>query len=190
LALKVSRDTAEILVGALALVAFSLFVVFAFTVNQHAVSGYRLYALYRHIDGLALHADVRLAGIRVGEVAAERLAPHDEARLTLTLRDGVAIPRDSAAIIASDGLLGAKFVKIDPGGDPEMLEPGASFDYVQDSVDFEHLLQRVVQEAEARRKAPLPADAGKNSVPADEGKNSVPADAGKSTAPAGSGKSD
>ena len=180
MALKVSRDTAEVLVGALALVAFSLFVVFAFTVNQHAVSGYRLYALYRHIDGLALHADVRLAGIRVGEVAAEHLAPHEEARVTLTVRDGVEIPRDSAAIIASDGLLGAKFVKIDPGGDPEMLKPGASFDYVQDSVDFEHLLQRVVQEAEKRRKGPPPADAGKNSAPADAGKNSVPAESGKS----------
>lgn len=153
MAAKISREVTEILVGALALLAFALFVVFAFTVNEHAVSGYLLYANYRHIDGLALHADVRLAGIRIGEVSAERLAPHDEARVTITVRSGIEIPRDSAAVIASDGLLGAKFLKIDPGGDPEMLKPGSSFDYVQDSVDFERLLQRVVADAEAKRNA-------------------------------------
>ena len=60
MALKIGRETAEILVGALALAAFALFVGFAFTVNQHAVSGYSLYGIYRHVDGLALHADVRL----------------------------------------------------------------------------------------------------------------------------------
>jgi len=156
LARRVSREMGEILVGAVALVVFSLFVVFAFTVNQHAVSGYTLYAVYRHIDGLALHADVRLAGIRIGEVDGESMAPNDDARLTMTIRKGIEIPRDSAAIIATDGLLGAKFVKIDPGGDPSVLKPGATFEYVQDSVDFERLLQRVVEDAEARRKAPAP----------------------------------
>lgn len=154
MAKKPSRDTAEVLVGGLALVAFAVFVVFAFTVNQNSVSGYRLYAKYRHIDGLALHADVRLAGIRVGEVTDERFDPQGgQAIVTLIVQDGVEIPRDSAALIASDGLFGGKFVKVDPGGDTEMLKPGNSFDYVQDSVDFEHLLQRVVQEADAKRKA-------------------------------------
>lgn len=160
---KISREAAEVGVGAVALVAFALFVVFAFTVNEKAVSGYRIYAKYRHIDGLALHSDVRLAGIRVGEVSSERLAASDQAVVTLTVRSGVEIPRDSAAIIASEGLLGPKFIKIDPGGDTEMLKPGESFDYVQDSVDFEHLLQRVVQDAEARRNKAKPAQPGKGS---------------------------
>ncbi|MFI5024720.1 MAG: MlaD family protein [Alphaproteobacteria bacterium] len=160
---KISREATEVGIGAVALVAFALFVVFAFTVNEKAVSGYRLYAKYRHIDGLALHADVRLAGIRVGEVSSQRLAPPDQAVVILTVRNGVEIPRDSAAIIASEGLLGAKFVKIDPGGDSEMLKPGESFDYVQDSVDFEHLLKRVVEEAEAKRNKAKPAQPGKGS---------------------------
>jgi phospholipid/cholesterol/gamma-HCH transport system substrate-binding protein len=154
LALKLSRDTTEILVGGLAVLAFALFVVFAFSVNQSSVTGYVLTARYNHIDGLALHADVRLAGVRVGEVTAEAFEPDDNrALVTMTITNGVVIPRDSAAIVASEGLLGAKFVKIDAGGDLEMLKPGDSFDYVQDSVDLEHLLQRVVQDAEAKRKA-------------------------------------
>lgn len=159
MAFKLSRDTTEIVVGGLALIAFAVFVVFAFTINQKAVRGYRLHANYNHIDGLALHADVRLAGVRIGEVTSEAFDPaRDQAVLTMTIENGVEIPRDSAAIIASDGLLGAKFVKIDPGGDTAMLKPGNSFDYVQDSVDFERLLQRIVQETEAKRNE---AQAGK-----------------------------
>ena len=152
--MKFSRDTTETLIGGLALIAFSVFVIFAFTINQSSVSGYALHARYNHIDGLALHADVRLAGVRIGEVTAETFEPsQNQAIVTMTIASGVEIPHDSAAIVASDGLLGAKFIKIDPGGELEMLKPGDSFDYVQDSVDLEHLLQRVVQDAEAKRNA-------------------------------------
>lgn len=154
MARKISRDILEILVGAFALMSFAVFVAFALTVNQKAVTGYQLSATYNHIDGLAMGANVRLAGIPVGEVVSERFDPtHDQAHVTMTITDGVAIPRDSAAIIASDGLFGGKFIKIDPGGDTKMLEPGDSFNYVQDSIDLERLLARVVQEAETRRNA-------------------------------------
>lgn len=153
MALKLNRDSTEILVGGLALAAFAIFVVFAFNVNQNAVTGYPLYARYNRIDGLALHADVRLSGIRIGEVVDERYdSKIGQAVVTMTIANGVQIPTDSAAIIASDGLLGNKFVKIDAGGDEASLKPGGSFDYVQDSVDFERLLQRVVQEAESKRR--------------------------------------
>lgn len=154
MAIKFNRDLSEILVGGLALVAFAGFVAFAFTVNQHAISGYPLQARYNHIDGLELHTDVRLAGIRIGEVVDERLDPAtDQAIVTMTIAHGVEIPNDSAAIIATEGILGSKFVKIDPGGDEQSLKPGATFDYVQDSVDFMHLLELVVEQSEARRAA-------------------------------------
>jgi phospholipid/cholesterol/gamma-HCH transport system substrate-binding protein len=165
-ALRLNREATEILVGALALAAFAIFVVIAFTVNQKSVSGYPLRAVYGHIDGLSLHADVRLAGIRIGEVTSEEFDPaHDQAIVTLTIANGVELPRDSAAIVASDGLFGGKFIKIDPGGDTEAMKPGESFDYVQDSVDLERLLQRVVQQAEARRNAA----AGQATPPAGKG---------------------
>ncbi|HLI13200.1 MAG TPA: outer membrane lipid asymmetry maintenance protein MlaD [Alphaproteobacteria bacterium] len=154
MALGLSRNTLEIIVGGVATALFAAFVAFVFTINQKNISGYRLIAVYNHIDGLPLQADVRLAGIRVGEVVGERFDPaHYQAVVTMTIEDGVAIPEDSAAVIATDGILGGKFIKIDPGGDTEMLKPGGSFDYVQDSVDFEDLLKRVVDDAEARHRA-------------------------------------
>ena len=162
MALKLRRDITETLVGGVALLGFVVFVVFAMTINQKAVSGYPLNAIYSHVDGLSLGAAVRLAGIPVGEVTSERFDPtHDQAIVTIMIADGIPIPRDSAAIIASDGLFGGKFIKIDPGGDPEMLKPGDTFGYVQDSIDLERLLARVVQEAESRRNAARTGSAGK-----------------------------
>jgi phospholipid/cholesterol/gamma-HCH transport system substrate-binding protein len=150
----IQRGTLEILVGLLALAAWAGFVVFAFNVNQHKVSGYDVYATFAHIDGLEIHADVRLAGIRVGEVAEDSFLPAtDQARIRMVIEPGYDIPSDSAAIVASDGLFGGKFIKIDPGGDPAPLKAGQSFAYVQDSVDFWRLLQRVVAGAEAQHKA-------------------------------------
>jgi phospholipid/cholesterol/gamma-HCH transport system substrate-binding protein len=161
--LAIKRESLDILVGALALAAWAGFVVFVFNVNQHGVEGYRLHANFAHIDGLARHADVRIAGIRVGEVVKEGFMPAtDQARITMVIRSGVDIPSDSAAIVASDGLFGGKFIKIDPGGDSEALKPGQSFAYVQDSVDFEHILQQIVAISEAQRKsAAAKAAAGK-----------------------------
>jgi phospholipid/cholesterol/gamma-HCH transport system substrate-binding protein len=150
----IRRSTLDILVGAVAVLAWAGFVAFAFTVNQQHISGYTLYATFAHIDGLSAHADVRLAGIRIGEVSEASFLPQsEEARITMVVQPGYVIPTDSAAIVASDGIFGGKFIKIDPGGDSESLKPGASFGYVQDSVDFEHLLQHIVQAAEAQRKS-------------------------------------
>jgi phospholipid/cholesterol/gamma-HCH transport system substrate-binding protein len=150
--MKFSRAAMEILVGALAVIVFVAFVTFAFTVNQQKVSGYPLHATFNRVDGLSVYADVRLAGIRIGEVTEETFLPDSgQARLTMAIEPGVAIPTDSAAMVASEGLFGGKFVKIDLGGDSETLKPGASFSYVQDSVDFEHLLKKIVEAAEAQR---------------------------------------
>ena len=36
------------------------------------------------------------------------------------------MPADSAAMIQTDGLLGGKFVELEPGGALDILEPGQS----------------------------------------------------------------
>lgn len=155
--MALGRESTTILVGAVALVAWAVFIVFAFNVNHQDVSGYSYYATFNRIDGLPRHADVRLAGIRIGEVVAEDFLPQtDRARVTLVIKPDVMIPSDSAAIVASDGFFGSKYIKIDPGGDTEALAPGSAFSYTQDSVDFERLLQRMVADAEAQKQAAPP----------------------------------
>ena len=93
-----------------------------------------------------------LAGLKVGAVAALRLDPATlKPSVILTIRRDVKLPADSAALILSDGVLGGKFVRVDPGSDEKMLAPGQRFGFQQDSVIVERLLEKIVRAAEARR---------------------------------------
>ena len=54
---------------------------------------------------------MRIAGVKVGSVVGERIDPKSFlAVVTLTVQDGLQLPKDSSAEIASDSLLGGKYV--------------------------------------------------------------------------------
>jgi phospholipid/cholesterol/gamma-HCH transport system substrate-binding protein len=149
-----NKPTVNTLVGALVLAVGVL----AFLLSQRgdhsqAVEGYQVDASFGSIDGVAKGTKVLLAGIPVGEVSD---FVYNEARqraiLTMTLRDGILIPLDSVVMIVTDGLLGGKYLKIQAGGDTEMMKPGGQFDYTQDSIVFEEILEKVILNAEKTRE--------------------------------------
>ena len=148
------RDTLHILVGAAVLLVAPLLLVGVFTGDARTGSteGYELEARYNRVDGVTVGTDVLLAGAPVGKVTGLDFDPEFlQAVVIMTLRDDVRLPVDTAALIVSDGLLGGKFIKLDPGGAEEMLQPGDNFEYVQDAIIVEALLEKVVLWAEARR---------------------------------------
>ena len=55
-------------------------------------------------------------------------------------------------MIVSDGVLGGKSVKIEPGTGEEMMAQGSEFELVQDAVIVESLLERIVAAAAAARR--------------------------------------
>ncbi|MCY4394324.1 MAG: MlaD family protein [Rhodospirillaceae bacterium] len=117
--------------------------------------GYLLYATYDQADGLAAGAPVYLAGVHVGAVERLRLDPQRfKAQVALRIDEGVGVPEESAAMIVSDGVLGGKFVKIEPGSGEDMMAKGSEFELVQDAVIVESLLERIVQAAAAARRKP------------------------------------
>ncbi|MGR3614413.1 MAG: outer membrane lipid asymmetry maintenance protein MlaD, partial [Paracoccaceae bacterium] len=61
-----------------------------------------------------------------------------------SVKDGVIIPDDSAAVIASEGLLGGNFLEIVPGGSPVNLEAGEEVYDTQGSVSLISLLLKFV----------------------------------------------
>ena len=149
-----SRDTVHILVGAAVLLFAPLFFFVFLTGDARTGSaqGYALEARYNRVDGVTIGTDVLLAGAPVGKVTQLEFDPEVlQAVVTMTLRDDIKVPTDTAAIIVSNGLLGGKFIKLDPGGAEEMLQPGDTFEYVQDAIIVEALLEKVVLQAEARR---------------------------------------
>ena len=158
----VARQNVEMLVGAGVLVAFAIFLVYAFTGSAFgARPGYPLVAEFGQVDGLSVGSEVRLAGLSVGRVSKLDLDLQDMRPIvTMIINERIKLPTDSSARVATDSLLGAKFIKLDPGGDEEMIAPGGRIDYVQDAVIVERLLKKIVDDAEARRESrvvsPLP----------------------------------
>jgi phospholipid/cholesterol/gamma-HCH transport system substrate-binding protein len=150
------RRAREIAAGAIAL--FGLVAVVAWASARGATGTlrghYLLHAQFDQIDGLVVGSPVQLAGLKIGAVAATTLDRQNlKPGVTLAIREGTRIPVDSAALILSDGVLGGKFVRIDPGADDAYLAPGQRFRHVQDSVIVERLLEKIVRAAEAKRGA-------------------------------------
>ncbi|SBV98757.1 hypothetical protein KL86APRO_11052 [uncultured Alphaproteobacteria bacterium] len=116
-----------------------------------ASDGYPLYAGFSRSDGLVEGAAVRLAGIDVGVVGGMELQGAFQSRATLMIDNGIAVPADTAAVIHTDGLFGAKYVELEPGGAADMLASGDSISFTQDSLIVEDLLDRLVAMAKAKQ---------------------------------------
>lgn len=152
---KMSRQTLHTLIGALVVTIGALFLVISYRGGQPGEmndDGYRLTASFRAIDGIQAGSDVLLAGVPVGEVEKQYLDfETNNAVVVMRIREDVEIPTDSSIKILSEGIAGAKYLKITPGGDFEMLAPGEGFDFTQSAIRFEELLQKVILSAEAAR---------------------------------------
>lgn len=118
------------------------------------MQGYRIVADFNRIDGLDAGAEVRLSGIPVGRVEAVALSPSFRVRTTMLIDAGVALPADTAASIQTDGLFGAKFMVLDPGGDERNLVDGDAIAFTQDAVVVSDLLDLIIAEGHAARAAP------------------------------------
>lgn len=140
------RNAGEVLVGAAVIAVAAGFLAYALANSgRAATSGYALTARFDHIDGLATGADVRIAGVKVGSVAGARIDPKTyEAVVSLSVQDGLQIPKDSSAEVTSDGLLGGKYVSIAPGGDAADIAPGGRIEITQGSVSLEQLLGKFI----------------------------------------------
>jgi phospholipid/cholesterol/gamma-HCH transport system substrate-binding protein len=150
----IARQNTEILVGTLVLIVFAFFIGYAFRGTALAAKeGYPVTAEFGQVDGLAVGSQVTIAGLPVGQVTKLDLDLNGMRPIvTMIIDRSIKLPTDSSARVATDGLLGPKFIKIDPGGDDETIPPGGHIEYVQDAVIVERLLKKIVNDAEARRE--------------------------------------
>ena len=111
-------------------------------------SSYSLVGEFQSAEALPLGAQVSLAGIKVGTVSGVSYNPVNKTVLvSLAINNDIELSTDSLAMIVSDGFFGAKYVKIIPGGMPDVLEQGDTLEYVQDSVNLKELLEQIVNGA-------------------------------------------
>lgn len=120
---------------------------------EHKDSGvyYPVRARFGRTDGLMLGDAVRLSGMDIGRVVDANLDDHFNAVLTLDIKEGINIPLDSSAAIVSSGIMGGKYIEIEPGGEEEFLQPNDEFSYTQDAMVIEELVDRIISIGKANR---------------------------------------
>jgi phospholipid/cholesterol/gamma-HCH transport system substrate-binding protein len=142
-----AENRSELLAGAAVLAAAIGFIVYAGQVAgiTRDSGSYPLKASFRSVDGISVGTDVRLAGVKVGSVTGLALNPQTYfADATISVKQGIELPTDSAILISSEGLLGGNYVELVPGGALETLAAGEEIEDTQGSVSLISLLMKFV----------------------------------------------
>lgn len=140
------RNPIETILGAVVLVVAGLFLAIAYTMaDVRPVEGYPLQAVFSKTGDLQVGSDVRVSGIKVGSVTEQRLDQQTfRAVVSMTIVPDVRLPADTVATIVSDGLLGGKYVRLQPGSATEMLDSGGRIDNTEDFQSMEDLVGDII----------------------------------------------
>ena len=136
----------EFAVGAFLVLALASLLVLAFasTNRQFGLGGgsYELTARFSNLGQLRLQAPVKIGGVVVGRVDKVDLDPvRFDSVVTLAIDNRYKdLPGDTSAAILTSGLLGESFIGLQPGGDPEPLQPGDEIVFTQPAIDLIQLV--------------------------------------------------
>ncbi len=147
-----AEDLRNILIGAVTLAAFLLGGVFSFTSNAVDTSGgVFVTAQFNRIDGLDSGTEVRMGGIKIGEVATLNLKEDYSAEATLKIGANILIPTDTSVAIHTGSIFGGKYVSLEPGAEDKYMESGDVFEVTQGSVDVQNLLDLIIGQAKSNQ---------------------------------------
>ena len=140
------RNAIETVMGAVVLLVAGVFVFFAYDMAQvKAVEGYEVTALFYKIGGLNEGSDVRISGIKVGTVIDHELDSESyDARVRMTITREIKLPVDTVASIASEGLLGGKYVRLEPGTDKSYIKHGGTITRTKDFRSLEDQVGEII----------------------------------------------
>lgn len=104
-------------------------------------SYYSLYAEFTSVSGLRVGNPVEVGGIEVGRVAKMNIDQQKQmAVVELKINKGIKVYDDASAAIKTAGLIGDKFVKVDPGGGGNLLKPGGRISETAAPLDIEDMI--------------------------------------------------
>ncbi len=107
--------------------------------------GYPLYAVLDSAYGIEPQTPILIAGIKVGEVTAIELY-QKRARITMKFLRGVQIHEDASIAVKTAGILGEKYLEVDPGSEEAaLLKPGDTIVTTYAPPDFERLAEQLTE---------------------------------------------
>lgn len=113
-------------------------------IQAYGNQGYEVTARFSNIGGLNVRAPVSMSGVTIGRVTRIEL---DEQSLMAVVTMEIEsrydyIPNDSNASILTAGLLGEKYVGIEPGAAVEPLKDGDEILFTQSAIVLENLISK------------------------------------------------
>jgi phospholipid/cholesterol/gamma-HCH transport system substrate-binding protein len=102
---------------------------------------YVLYARFATVSGLRVGSAVEIFGIQAGSVSSLGIDTERQMGVVgIKISKDIKVYDDAAATIKTSGLIGDKYVKIDPGGSGEPLKPGGTIIQTSVPADIEDLI--------------------------------------------------
>lgn len=143
----------EAITGAVVLAVAGVFFYHAYSSSGTKVmDGYHLTASFDRIDGLVEGNDVKLSGVKVGDVSKISIDPKTYlAQVTISLEKNVQLPDDTSAQIVSESLMGGKYIALVPGGSDDLLKDGQHITHTQSSVNLEGLIGKYIFSGEDKK---------------------------------------
>jgi phospholipid/cholesterol/gamma-HCH transport system substrate-binding protein len=134
----------EILVGAFMMLGIAALAYLSISIGGLEIVAperYVVRARFASVGDLKPGAPIRLAGVKIGQVASVELKEY-LAETQLAIGRSVQLPKDTIASIRSEGLLGDTYVSLSPGGALENLRAGALLTHTEPAIDLSDLLAR------------------------------------------------
>jgi phospholipid/cholesterol/gamma-HCH transport system substrate-binding protein len=109
------------------------------------VKGYTLTTSFANIGGLTSGSDVRINGIKIGTVTGESIDQTSfNAEVRMSIDPKIQLPKDTVASVASDGLLGSKFLKLEPGRAADKIPEGGRIETTRNYEALEDQVGKVI----------------------------------------------
>jgi phospholipid/cholesterol/gamma-HCH transport system substrate-binding protein len=151
---RMAEETRHILVGAAVFLGFAALFAFSAGSDGGTLGSYRVVAHFTTAEGVYLDSPVTLAGVQIGRVSKMEFDSRRQmAIVTMEVAPEIELPLDSIAIVTSEGMIGGRFIRLEPGGELDMLRDGDRLDYTQGSIMFEDLLAKIIITVEQNRLA-------------------------------------
>ena len=112
-------------------------------VTRFGDGSYTLYARFTTVSGLRAGNPVEMLGLEIGQVSGFDMDQENlQAVAQLKIKKGIRIYDDAIASIKTAGLIGDKYIQIDPGGGGDLLESGGMITETESPVDIGDLISK------------------------------------------------
>ena len=140
---KYSNETIVGIFVVLGLAAISFMAVRIGNVSIAGDKTYSLYAPFSTVSGLRVGNSIEMMGMEIGRVATFKMDQEkQQAIVELRINKDIEIFDDAIASIKTAGLIGDKYVEIDPGGGGDQLGDGDTIIETESPVDIMELVSK------------------------------------------------